>query len=291
MLAWVAIATGGVFVHEAGHAAAFLAFGSRPRITLHGGGGHTTGIDPGTRQMVIITAAGPLTGLAVGLGVVVLATMLAADTGTRRLVDDALLVTIGLSLLNLVPLGPFDGNRVLTGLVATATGGPPGVTGRVLGAASVIVLVIAAAALGMTSAVICLVVFAALGWRSMAGLVGSRDGAASASELFRRGRPADAIARADADLRRAPDDVAAQLVRAGALAAMTRYLEAEAAYGAILEHAPGDLQALAGRSAARRALGRVGAADQDLDLVLAEAPRDIHELGAQFIRALPDPSV
>jgi tetratricopeptide (TPR) repeat protein len=72
-------------------------------------------------------------------------------------------------------------------------------------------------------------------------------------------------------------------VRAGALAAMTRYPEAEAGYGAILEHSPRDLRALAGRSAARRALGRVAAADQDLELVMAEAPRDIDEVGAQFI--------
>jgi tetratricopeptide (TPR) repeat protein len=171
---------------------------------------------------------------------------------------------------------------VLTGLVATMTGGPPGVAGRVLGATSVIVLVVAAAALGMTSAVVYLTVFAALRWRSMAGLVAHPDAAGSAAALFRLGRPAEAIALADADLRRAPEDISAQLVRAGALAAMTRYPEAEAAYGAILEHAPGDIQALAGRSATRRALGRLAAADEDLDLVMAEPPRDIHEVGAQF---------
>jgi tetratricopeptide (TPR) repeat protein len=282
MLAWVTIATAGVLVHEAGHAAAFLVFGSRPRITLHGGGGHTTGIDPGTRQMVVISAAGPLTGLAVGLGVAAVATLLPTDPDTRRLVDDALLVTIGLSLLNLVPLGPFDGNRVLSGLVAAGTGGPPGVAGRVLGAVSITVLIVAAVALGMTSAAMCLVVIAAMGWRSLAGLVDRQEDAGSAAALFRLGRPADAIARADADLRRAPDDIGAQLVRAGALAVMTRYPEADAAYGAIIAHAPGDLQALAGRSAARRALGRREDADRDLARLLAEPPHDIHEVGAQF---------
>ncbi len=172
MLGWVVVATAGVLVHEAGHAGAFLAFGSRPRITLHGSGGHTQGVNPGTRQMVVISAAGPLTGLVVGLGILVSAPALPSDSDARRLVDDALIVTIGLSLLNLVPLGPFDGNRVLSGLVAAVTGGPPGVAVRVLGAVSVIVLVIGAAALGMTTAAMCLILVAALGWRSMAGLAG-----------------------------------------------------------------------------------------------------------------------
>ncbi len=282
MLAWVVIATGGVLVHEGGHAAAFRAFGTPPQITLHGSGGHTTGMNLGTRQMVVISASGPLAGLALGLGIVALVRVLPSDPETLRLVDDALLVTIGLSLLNLVPLGSFDGNRVLSGLVAAATGGPPGVTGRVLGAVSVIVLIMVSLALGMTSAAICLVVIAALGWRSMTGLSGGPEEAGPAAALVRQGRPGDAIARADAELRRVPGDVRMQLVRATALALMTRYPEAEAAYGSILEQAPGDPQALAGRSAARRALGRREEADDDLRQLLAEPPRDIHGVTAQF---------
>ena len=220
-------------------------------------------MNPGTRQMVVISAAGPLTGLAVGLAIVALVPMLPPDGDARRLVDDALLVTIGLSLLNLVPLGPFDGNRVLSGLVATATGGPPGVAGRVLGAV--------------------------LRHRPDRRCPCPRhDISRDVPDRHRRARvalhdrPHRAVRRiavrgravptwgGRATRSRAPTpsfaavpgDVRAQLVRATALAAMTRYPEAEAAYGAILEHAPGDLQALAGRSAARRALGRREEADR-----------------------------
>ncbi len=63
---------------------------------------------------------------------------------------------------------------------------------------------------------------------------------------------------------------------------MTRYPEAEAAYGAILGQRPGELRALAGRSAARRALGRTDEADRDLESLLAEPPRDVNDVVAQF---------
>ena len=218
MLAWVVMATSAVLLHEAGHAAAFIAFGIRPSITLHGGGGHTSGTDPGIRRMVVISAAGPATGLVAGLVVLVLAPYLPANEVTQRLVDDALLVTIGLSLLNLLPLGPFDGNTVLQGLVATATGRPPGAIGWMLGVVTVVVLVLGALSLGMYSAAIPLIVIVALQWRSVPGLMGRPEGGGSAAARFRAGRPAEALALAEADLRRAPTDIETQLVRAGAFA-------------------------------------------------------------------------
>ena len=282
MLAWVAIAVSAVLIHEAGHAVAFIAFGMRPSITLHGGGGHTTGTDPGIRRMVGVSAAGPVAGLVAGLAVLMLAPYLPANEGTHRLVEDALLVTIGLSLLNLVPLGPFDGNTVLLGLVATATGGPPGVTGWMLGVVTIMVLVLAAVSLGMNQRRDPLIVIAATQWRSVPGLMGRPEGTKSAAAVFRVGRPAEAVALAEADLRRAPADIGTHLVRAGALAAMTRYAEAETAYGAILGMEPHNLQALAGRSGARRALGHQRAADEDLGLLLADPPPDAQGASAQF---------
>ena len=63
---------------------------------------------------------------------------------------------------------------------------------------------------------------------------------------------------------------------------MTRYAEAESAYGAVLELQSHDLPALAGRSSARRALGRQRAADEDLELLLSDPPRDVQETSAQF---------
>ena len=63
---------------------------------------------------------------------------------------------------------------------------------------------------------------------------------------------------------------------------MTRYAEAETAYGAILGMEPHNLQALAGRSGARRALGHQRAADEDLGLLLADSPPDAQGAGAQF---------
>lgn len=108
-----------VFWHECGHAAAFLAFGGRPRIALVSTGGATTTgktIDPAYWRGVIVSASGPLAGYLL---------YLLARTALRRgapwdregLLFFALVVALSVNwiwtLLNLVPALPLDGGNIL----------------------------------------------------------------------------------------------------------------------------------------------------------------------------------
>jgi tetratricopeptide (TPR) repeat protein/Zn-dependent protease len=283
MLAWVVIATIAVLAHEAGHAAAFVWFGDRPSITLHGAGAHTVGGHPGARRMIVVAAAGPVAGLVVGLWVLLVAPSVAANPVLRQWTADALFATIGLSLVNLIPLAGLDGNTVLTSSIAAATGRPPGATAWIVRVVVIVALIGGALWLGRIEIALFLAILAGLHWRSVDGLIGRPGGAGSAARLFTAGRPAEALVRADADLQRHPNSVDALLIRAAALTQLTRYAEAESAYTSVLQQQPASLPALAGRSHARRMLGLTDAAGADLDSLLAAQPHDVNEISAQFI--------
>jgi tetratricopeptide (TPR) repeat protein len=188
-----------------------------------------------------------------------------------------------LSLLNLVPLAGLDGHSVLTNVVAAATGRPAGALGWMLGVVTIAALVAGALWLRHFEIAMTLAILAGLQWRSVGGLLVRPDGAGSGARLLMTGRPAEALSRADDDIRRGRNAPDAQLVRAGALAMLTRYGEAEAVYGAILDGAPANLPALAGRSQMRRNLGFTEPADADLHALLAAEPQNLHEVTAQVI--------
>jgi hypothetical protein len=64
IVAWVAVMFVGILIHELGHALAYRAYGSGAAIVLWGFGGLTygqAGLKP--RQHVLVSLAGPLTGL------------------------------------------------------------------------------------------------------------------------------------------------------------------------------------------------------------------------------------
>lgn len=282
MLGWLVIATIAVLIHEAGHAAALIWFGDRPSITLHGAGGQTVGGHPGARRMIVVAAAGPVAGLIVGLWVVLLPPSVAANPVGRQLVNDALFATVGLSLLNLIPLAGLDGYAVLNSFVAAATGRPAGAIGWMLGVVTIVALVGGALWLGRLEIALTLGILACLQWRSVEGMLGRPDGPGSGVRLLNAGRAAEALVRAEADLRRHPDAIDARLLRAGALAHMTRYAEADDAYSSVLELAATNLPALAGRSNARRRQGFTESADADLVDLLASEPHGVHDIAAQF---------
>jgi Zn-dependent protease len=156
-LTWVAIATVSVLVHELGHALAFRAFGLRPSITLHGMGGLTTasvgeaGAPEFTPVRSIVTSlAGPLAALllfgvpaylaARGQGFEPLAQLGRTDFGeavVRRagsgvgarytlatplqlLLQQAVYINVGWSLLNLIPILPLDGGNVTASVIELA---------------------------------------------------------------------------------------------------------------------------------------------------------------------------
>jgi hypothetical protein len=72
---WIVLGGLSIAVHELGHAFPFRAFGVAPRIRLHGWGGETHGATLTPARDVVVSAAGPLTGLAID-GVVWLAATL-----------------------------------------------------------------------------------------------------------------------------------------------------------------------------------------------------------------------
>ncbi len=115
MLAGVALV--GILWHEGGHAIAFSTIGRRSKITVHGLGGVTVPDDQGPLtdvQTVVISVAGPLAGIVVGLVALVLQSNGVGQTHnwSVQLLDDLILVNLGWGVLNLLPIVPLDGGHV-----------------------------------------------------------------------------------------------------------------------------------------------------------------------------------
>jgi Zn-dependent protease len=118
VIEWVAVVFVSVLFHELGHAIVARRAGYRPWIELHGMGGLThlerterTPAPTWTTDLAI-AVAGPLFGLALG-GAVWAATRafpgFAERDAVRNLVRDLLWANIGWSVLNLLPMLPWDG--------------------------------------------------------------------------------------------------------------------------------------------------------------------------------------
>ena len=125
MAAWIVIMFVGVLLHELGHALTARAFGQQPAIALHGLGGVTVwqprgDIGPGKRA--VITLAGPLVGLVIGLPA------LAAGRGGTRSVDGSQIlryvwyVNLVWAIFNLLPMLPLDGGRIMASLLELVFG-------------------------------------------------------------------------------------------------------------------------------------------------------------------------
>ncbi|MEY2569687.1 MAG: stage sporulation protein, partial [Acidimicrobiaceae bacterium] len=123
-LAWVAVAFVSVLVHELGHAFAFRRYGVESAITLRGLGGVTT---PGRalrgRSQVIITSlAGPCTTLVLfGIPTIWLfqSDWAGGDFDREVLVAMLLIINVGWSLLNLLPILPLDGGHVVEQVIGS----------------------------------------------------------------------------------------------------------------------------------------------------------------------------
>jgi stage IV sporulation protein FB len=117
LASWVAVVLGSVLLHELGHALAFRRYGYAPSIRLHAMGGHTTANAPLTwKQDMVVSLAGPLLGLAIGGLVYAAGWFFPALHSTPFLsvvVSDLVWVNIGWSIVNLLPILPMDGGRVL----------------------------------------------------------------------------------------------------------------------------------------------------------------------------------
>ncbi|MET0772626.1 MAG: tetratricopeptide repeat protein [Candidatus Limnocylindrales bacterium] len=276
LVPWVALATVAVLVHEAGHAAVVLAAGGSPHVVLHGSGGMTIGPNLGARQNFLLAAAGPAVGFVVGGLALGLVALLPADALPTLLIDDLVLVTMGWSALNLLPLAGLDGRLALDSLVTVMLGRPAPDVGRVVGTFLLVALLLATALAGQYMATF-LVGFIALATALPLGGVGrwlGAGGPAGGPGLLIAGRAAEALAWADVWLERHPGDIDVTLVRAEALRALTRWPEAVSAYDQVLDQNASSWPALAGRSLAHRALDELERARADQAVLVAAAEAD-----------------
>lgn len=122
---WVGIAFASILLHELGHAVAFRAFGSQPRIVLHGFGGATTGpADLGPGRDIVVSLAGPMSVLVlVGLPALWLAASGTVEGATAEVIlAQVVWINVGWSLLNLVPVLPLDGGAVTASVLELVVG-------------------------------------------------------------------------------------------------------------------------------------------------------------------------
>lgn len=126
---WVVIVLVSVLLHEMGHAMAFRAFGYRSRIQLFAMGGLTA---PETTQPllpgrdVVVSLAGPAVGILIGGTVLALNRSGGLElTGLleRQAAADVIFVNLGWGILNLAPMLPLDGGRVMSSLLDLLTHG------------------------------------------------------------------------------------------------------------------------------------------------------------------------
>jgi Zn-dependent protease len=115
-LIWTAIVFVSILLHEFGHAAAARVFGAQPAITLHALGGLTQfeARDMTRPQRWLISFAGPAAGLLLGTAVFLGSRFIPHGPETVPLVRSILWVNIGWSIINLLPVLPFDGGQMLS---------------------------------------------------------------------------------------------------------------------------------------------------------------------------------
>lgn len=129
LVVWLAVVLFSVLVHEFGHALAGRAFGLSPSITLYSMGGLTSFAHADARlhplKNLLVSLAGPLTGLLVGALVYFAAPRVLGDTDSRVLAvayGDLLWVNVGWGLFNLLPVMPLDGGHIVSSIEEWITG-------------------------------------------------------------------------------------------------------------------------------------------------------------------------
>ncbi len=115
---WVGIVFLSVLVHELGHALAMRLFGFAPSIELHAMGGLTSWSRervPTPGQRMLVTLSGPGAGLLLG-GLATLAKLGLGDVtdpNARFALDNLQFANLAWSLINLIPVLPWDGGLIL----------------------------------------------------------------------------------------------------------------------------------------------------------------------------------
>lgn len=120
LVAWMVLWLGSILIHELGHALTYRKFGGfGTRIHLYGMGGYATAQGRfSQKQSILITAAGP--GVQIVAGLVAIAALSQLPTPTpgdpaylARFLGAFGLLSILWAVLNLVPVLPLDGGRLV----------------------------------------------------------------------------------------------------------------------------------------------------------------------------------
>lgn len=116
-LLWVAVITVSVLVHEFGHALSSLAFGQKAKIDLVGFGGVTQHAGPKLKlwQEFIIVFCGPLFGFCLALITYFILSKVGERPSNiaRYVLEIAFYVNAFWTVVNLLPVQPLDGGRLL----------------------------------------------------------------------------------------------------------------------------------------------------------------------------------
>ena len=122
LLIWIAVVFVSVLVHELGHAVVALAFGGRPEIRLEGFGGVTfprLPQPPPAWKQVVLSVAGPIAGLGLGVAAWALGRVLPPDPGSPAATVLLLfrVTSVDWAILNLLPVLPLDGGHVMQAVI------------------------------------------------------------------------------------------------------------------------------------------------------------------------------
>jgi Zn-dependent protease len=135
LLTWFVVVLVSVLIHEMGHALMGKAFGLSPEIDLHSMGGTTSwsgGRNVGNGKGILISLAGPLAGLSVGV-FAWLAIPIPASVFGQKVYDFVWFVNVVWSVFNLLPMLPLDGGNVLRSTLNAMTGGKGEIPSRIIG--------------------------------------------------------------------------------------------------------------------------------------------------------------
>jgi Zn-dependent protease len=137
---WAAVVFVTVLIHELGHAYTFRAYGREASITLWGLGGLTQGTGPPLprKQSIVVSLAGPITqAILIGIPSLLLALHYRdASESTSRLFSLLAVAGLGWALLNLIPVVPLDGGRVMQQLLEGRWGAAGGKAARLISIAT-----------------------------------------------------------------------------------------------------------------------------------------------------------
>jgi stage IV sporulation protein FB len=163
LVIWVAILAVSILVHELGHAFALRRYGITPQIRLWGMGGLTTwGFALPPRKTIVVSAAGPLLGVAIGLAAMQVEPRMQAGSMADWTVQMVVWVNLYWGLLNLLPIAALDGGNITTNAFVLVLGPRGRVPGLIFVALSSLVIAVIAFAIGFVYLAVIVAIFALL---------------------------------------------------------------------------------------------------------------------------------